>query len=144
MPIVEQLIERVREACAKREEDDDYPCTAETIRTGRAGGTSTAQTVFAGLAEIAHYFEDYEEVEVDDYEADPRHYLRMTDDCWFGEEAFGERRTVLLKPAPEPEPVTVTRETLARLAEFYEDSPDKSNGMDAAHAEAKELLGGKE
>ena len=134
MTIVEQLQEVVWEGCAQWHEENGYKGMAANLRRGRRSGVVGPALTRRLIKEIAHFFEDYEEVEVQ--EGYPRTILR-TRAC-FNWDRHKPSFTIYRKK--QKPPVTVTRETLARLTEFYEDSPDKSEGMDAAHAEAKGLL----
>ena len=89
---------------------------------------------------IDRFFKDYEEVEVQECRDGPRtHWLKMPD-CKLCEDGFVVGTRTILTRKPEPEQVTLSRETVARLAEHYEDTPGKTPGGDVALAEAKKVL----
>ena len=140
MTIVEGLIASVREACAARAKDLCMPGTAEGIGAGNAQ-TKAGQIATAGLAEIARYFEDYEEVEV--WQRKDSQHLCLPS-CLLHEMCEPSpdwpRKFSILIPKPAPEMRTVSRETLAVLAEHYEATPDKDTAGDAALTEAKRAL----
>lgn len=142
MTIVEELIAEVREACAVGAEERGCSSTASLVRSNDGYGL-TARVVRAGLAAIRKYFEDYEEVDVDERPScfgDQPFFTNVNerDLTW----SRSIKRTVsILTPKPTPEKVEVTRETLAVLAEHYDGTPHKDAAGNAALAEAKGVIG---
>ena len=136
MTIVEQLQEAVWEECAQWHEENGYKGMAENLRRGKRSGVVGPALTRRLIKEIAHFFEDYEEVEVQ--EGYPRTILR-TRAC-FNWDRHKPSFTIYRKKQKPPETVTVTRETLAVLFEYVKDVPNKDMVLDGAMAEAKQQL----
>ena len=124
--IVEQLKERVEETLA-----------GMGFRRPGEAYASSRDAIPAALAGIDTFFEDYEEVEV---------WVRRHDNTFFpywrleGPDGYYDTSLMVLRHKPPQQTVTVTRETLAVLAEHYEDTPAKDSACEAALAEAKDKL----
>ena len=131
MTIIEQLKERVRVALK-----------ANHFRGADEMCADTNDAIPTALTAIDTFFEDYEEVEVEERRDSTDHWLRMPDSYYYGDQ-HGTPQTAhcaILKQRPPQQTVTVTRETLAVLAEHYEDTPAKDEACEAALAEARDKL----
>ena len=137
MTIVKKLIEEVRAAQAVIVERFDLPEGASAIRNGVFAKTSEVTIARVTDETITKFFEDYEEVEVDHYVnrnvSPPRR-------CWDDTSVRDRAPVTILIPKSTPEMLTVSRETLAVLAEHYEGTPTKDAAGNAALAEAKDVI----